>query len=72
MIISSPLRNSYSSVLFVNGFIHLIMLFAFIPLYVHNQKPEYMYIVIVFSISSITLILSSVLNLQFLKRYNEI
>lgn len=72
MFLSSPLRNSYSSVLFVNGFIHLGMLGAFIPMYINNPKNEYMYVVIVFSISSITLILSSILRIQFIERYNEI
>ena len=71
-VLSSPFRNSYSSILFVNGFIHLIMLGTFAAMYMDNEKKEYMYVVIVFSFTSLTLILSSVLNIQLNIGYSEI
>lgn len=71
-VLSSPFRNSYSSILFVNGFIHLIMLGTFSAMYMDNQKNEYMYVIIVFSFTSLTLILFSVLNIQLNIGYSEI
>lgn len=62
MIFQSPFKNSFSSILFVNGLIHLLMFVLFLSMYIQAPQNNYMYVFVAFLLSSTSLIFISIMK----------
>ena len=64
--LSPPFRDSFSSILFINGLINFFMFVLFLSMYVRDQQKNYIYAIIAFGFSFSSLILGSICKLEIL------
>ena len=66
----NPFKTTQTSVLFVNGCIHLLMFILFLVMYIINNRTTYLYVFIIFVLSSLSLIFSSIIKCESINNQN--
>jgi uncharacterized membrane protein len=71
LIFAPPFRNAHSSILFINGLIHFSIFIIFLAVYGSTPNINYLYAVICFCLSSLSLIFSSIIGMNSYLINNE-